>query len=48
MGIAEATAFIEALVLSRGGDGDMPAGEAMDAGNMKSSRFIGSAGGTFV
>ena len=37
-----ASALFAADVLSRGGDGDMPVGEAMDAGNMNSSRFIRS------
>ena len=29
-------------ILSADGDGEMPAGDATDDGNMKSSRFIGS------
>ena len=36
------SALFDADILSRGGDGDMPVGEAMDAGKMNSSRFIGS------
>ena len=49
IGIAEAivpfgaSALSEADILSRGDDGNETAVEAMDAGNMNSSRFIGSA-----
>lgn len=42
IGIADATAFAEALALSLESDVDIPAGEATDEGKMKSSRFIGS------
>ena len=43
MGIAEA------LILEEGGDddGDMPAGDAIDVGNMKSSMFMASGSGVF-
>ena len=43
MGIADATVLPAAGMSSTGGDGDMSEGEAIDAGNMKSSKFMESA-----
>ena len=39
----------EALTFEEGGeeDGDMPAGDAIDVGNMKSSMFMASGSGVF-
>lgn len=45
MGIAEALVVKRADDLSSGGEGDMPAGEAMEFEKMNSSRFMGSDGG---
>lgn len=37
-------ALVEVLgTLSEGGEGDKPAGEAIDEGNMRSSMFMGSS-----
>ena len=40
--MAEATALVELATFSPSGDGERPAGEAMEVGRMKSSRFMGS------
>jgi len=40
--MADATALAELVSLSANGDGERPAGEAMEVGRMKSSRFMAS------
>jgi len=40
--MADATALAELAIFSPNGEGERPAGEAMEVGRMKSSRFIGS------
>lgn len=42
IGIADATALAELAIFSPSGEGERPAGEAMEVGRMKSSRFMGS------
>ena len=42
MGMAAATALAEAANFSPSGEGERPAGDAMEVGRMKSSRFMGS------
>lgn len=40
--MAEAAAFPELPIFSPDGEGDRPAGEAIEVGRIKSSRFMGS------
>ena len=48
MGIADAVELEVGTFSSGDGDFDMPEGEAMEEGKMKSSRFIASDGSPFV
>jgi hypothetical protein len=40
--MADATALAELAILSTNGEGERPAGDAMEVGRMKSSRFMAS------
>ena len=46
IGIADAVTLDELGTVSRAGDGDRPAGDAMLEGKMRSSRFMESGGGS--
>src|ERR1700712_3601565 len=40
--MADATAFLEFIIFSPDGEGERPAGDAIEVGTRKSSRFMGS------